>query len=655
MAGFCLLPQAVDKFRTGLKDGTIDPAKLAHMTSEERNKFFEQFVGKPNSKDVNALFEGKLLLKNQQAGMVSWAKKVAGLKPEVRRDILSRIERIDKVLDPEDKQQFLKELASSKLGVGVTQDEAKTIATLSKKVVSTREAMDAGGNRLEWGRAKIALSNYVNDLKLAANKTDLKQLSQHPFQIVEKTANFLKSIRATLDDSAVFHQGWKAIFTDPKEWGRNALESFSNAAKEFKGEDIMNEVKARIVSDVNYDKALKGGLAVIKPEEAFASNIAERIPLFGRFFKASETAYTAFVYKLRMDIFNKYLTAAEKMGANIDDPVQLKAIAHVVNSLTGRGSLGRFEGAGDALNTVFFSPRNVKGHIDTLFQPLGAGGATTKFARQKAATNLAKVIVGTAAILKIADTIRPGSVDLDPRSSDFGKIKVGDTRFDVTGGMSSILTLASRILPTKNNGQWGQYTKSSTTGAVSKLNSGFGSQTGGDIIFNFLQNKLSPVGSVIKDLYNQKDSQGNKPTVLGEVKNSLPLSITNYQELRSDPKAANTLLAMIADGMGIATNTYNATGGKSPWETSTSKELQQFKQAVGDQKFKDAGKQYSDQLNTFMDSIKKNKDYNNLTPDQQQQVLTNEKSKIQRDIFSKNGFRYRTDRNASNQLKKFLQ
>jgi hypothetical protein len=116
--------------------------------------------------------------------------------------------------------------------------------------------------------------------------------------------------------------------------------------------------------------------------------------------------------------------------------------------------------------------------------------------------------------------------------------------------MSSLVVLASRLLTLSS--------KSSTSGKVTKLDSGkYGAQTGADVFVNFFENKLSPAASVIKDLMNQKDFSGNKPTIKSEASNLLmPLPITNAQELYGDPHAANPILAMIADALGIATNTY---------------------------------------------------------------------------------------------------
>src|ERR1039458_8395658 len=98
----CLPKSLTQAFLTGLKDGTIDPQKLSSMSSEDRNNFLAGIVGKDNASEVNALFESKLLLKDQQAGIINWAKTVAGLKPEVRTDIISKINNLSEALNPTD-------------------------------------------------------------------------------------------------------------------------------------------------------------------------------------------------------------------------------------------------------------------------------------------------------------------------------------------------------------------------------------------------------------------------------------------------------------------------------------------------------------------------------------------------------------------------
>jgi len=74
---FCLPSTEVNKFLDALKAGKIDPAKLSEMSSIERREFFKQFMSESSAKQTNALFESKLLLKNQQKGIINWAKSIA--------------------------------------------------------------------------------------------------------------------------------------------------------------------------------------------------------------------------------------------------------------------------------------------------------------------------------------------------------------------------------------------------------------------------------------------------------------------------------------------------------------------------------------------------------------------------------------------------
>src|SRR3990167_10542851 len=109
MAIFCLTKETKQKFIESLRTRELDPSKLSEMTSTERRTFLEKYVGKENGVQVNSLFESKLLLKNQKAGFISWAKKVGGLSKEAKRDLLSRIERMDKVLNPTEGKAFLED------------------------------------------------------------------------------------------------------------------------------------------------------------------------------------------------------------------------------------------------------------------------------------------------------------------------------------------------------------------------------------------------------------------------------------------------------------------------------------------------------------------------------------------------------------------
>lgn len=535
---FCLLPKHADTFLEKIKSGELDPDALMAMTSAERHATFAEFLGETNARPVNAMFESKLLLKHQQEGIISWAQSVGGLKPEIQRDILARVNRMDRVLEPKELDAFLSDLAAQKLGFGVTMDEAGRISELAKATSEAKAALEAGGDRMDYGRAKVAFSNYVSDLKNAVPKP--RTLGG----VVSETAGFSKAIKAAFDNSALFRQGWKTLFSHPEIWGKNAKQSFVDLVQQFGGKPVLDEVNAEIYSRPNAINSRygKAKLALGNIEEAFPTTLPEKIPGVGRVYKASEAAFTAFQYRTRADVFDKYMEIAETSGVELDKP-QLESIGRLVNSLTARGEIGKAE----VLNPAFFSLRKLRSDFDFLtghnFDP-----NVTPFVRKQAAVNLVKVATGTAAILVVANAASPGSVNFDPRSSDFGKIKVGDTRFDVTGGMGSMLTLSARIA---------MHSTKNAQGKVVPLGSKSGERSGSDLVYNYFENKLSPAASVVKDILKGQTFEGEQPTLLNEAKNLfVPLPASTFEETFNNPNAANTLLVMLADGLGISANTY---------------------------------------------------------------------------------------------------
>lgn len=545
---FCLPKEFTNKFLAALKDGKLDPAKLSEVSSAERHATFVDVVGKDNATEVNALFESKLLLKNQQAGMIRWAKSLGGITPEVTNDLISKIEKMDKILSPENETSFLEELAAKRLGTEVTFEEAKQITELSKSIQITKEAMANGGDRMDYGHAKIALHNYVSDLKNSNAPTLLEKLKK-PGDAFSELAGTSKGLKASLDNSAIFRQGWKTLFSNPVIWMKNAKQSFVDLAQQFGGKAVMDEVQADIQSRPTYDLMRKAKLDTGTTEEQFPSHLAEKIPLIGRAYKASEAAYTGFVYRTRADIFDKYLEVAKASGIDVSDKAQLLPIGKLVNSLTGRGYLGKAEQVAGVVNNVFFSPRFLKSNLDFLTAHQLQKGVTP-FVRKQAALNLAKVVVGSATILSIAKAVNPNSVDFSMNGSNFGKIKANGTTFDVTGGMGSILVLAAKLATMSS--------KSSTTGKTTPLNSGkYGAQTGADVLVNFAEGKLSPIAGIFRDILKGQDFNGNKPTVLNEANNLLtPLPIINVIQL-SQAKNAPILAGIIADSLGISVNPAN--------------------------------------------------------------------------------------------------
>ena len=96
----CLPKSITDAFLAKVKTGELTPGKLMDMSSAERREYLKTIVGDTNAEPVNALFESKVLLKNQQTGIINWAREVGGLKPAAMRDVVSKVNRMTNVMRP---------------------------------------------------------------------------------------------------------------------------------------------------------------------------------------------------------------------------------------------------------------------------------------------------------------------------------------------------------------------------------------------------------------------------------------------------------------------------------------------------------------------------------------------------------------------------
>lgn len=571
---FCLPKQSVNAFLDAIKDGSLDPERLMGMSSEERRAAFAPLVGEEHAREVNRLFESKMLLVDQKRGLVNWAKQVGGLTDRQRLDFIAKIEKLDKVLQPEDERAFLADLAAHKIGATVTADEAKAISQGAKLVTDLKasdwneatQTWTSEASRLKYGTAYAEYQDYVGTLLRDANALSFKEWVKSPKQVLLTTASATKGIVASMDNSFFGRQGIKMLFTNPQIWTNGFLKSWGDIAKELGGKDAMLAIKADVFSRPNAmnGKYRNAKIALgIEFEEAFPSQLPEKIPGFGRLYKASEAAFNGGAMRLRADYADKMIGLAEQAGVEMGQPgKQAEGIGALVNAMTGRGNINLGKGTADAVNAAFFSLRFLKSNFDTLTLHRGGyaieEGPARDFVRKQSAENLAKIAGGMAAVLFTADQLWPGSVDWDPRSANFGKIKIGDTRFDITGGMGSLVTLTSRLVPTRRHGKWSFWSKSSTSGKWTDLRSGkFGQQSALDVVENFWEGKLSPAAGILRDAWKGETFGGQPVTVEGAVQSLVtPIGVQTAQDTLNDPNSAPLLAVLILDGLGIGANTY---------------------------------------------------------------------------------------------------
>lgn len=422
----------------------------------------------------------------------------------------------------------------------------------------------------EWEILNKALgSDFTEAIKSTATETltTKDKVKYHLTQILGAP----KAILSSFDLSGGFRQGGVLGSRFPKQFAKAQKDS----AKYFVNPDKYKQDMAEIASRENYDTYKKMGIhlsGVAGHEEQFPSDLAEKIPGVN----ASERAYVGGLTRLRADAADSIIEDLKKTEASLNDK-QLKSLGRFINTSSGRGDLGGFEKYATALGDALFSPRLWKSRLDML-NPIyykNLKGPARKYALQAASSyaSIAAIVLGLA-------TLAGAKVESDARSSDFGKIKVGDTRYDILGGFQQNLVLAWRELSGEK--------KSSQTGKISDLNSNaFGAADRLSIISDFFQNKENPVVAEAQKQIKGKDISGEtltpkaRATSVGNL--VVPLNVQDTLKTVKDSSSQGVDAKGVAKGIvksapgtfGVGVGTY---GVKDlPVTSSQGKYIQKLK------------------------------------------------------------------------------
>lgn len=337
-----------------------------------------------------------------------------------------------------------------------------------------------------------------------------------------------RALMATAEMSFVLIQGGIQTLAHPKNAARafwKAIEhGFSEAKAEKWGQFVKSQPYYRIMkgsklSLSEYDAKLDAREEVYLggwvnniwdfaglPIKMFSKNAYstwKKVNLF----KAVERAGVAYLNTLRILRFLDGMETLESHGKTFrDNPDDYRNVADVINTMTGRASLGKFEDSPTlkkALPFLFFSPRNWASTIKTVtpyaFIYLGKKGYKDGSYKPSAAQKIAVsdfmryVAVTGSAVLALAamyndDEESDIKVELDPRSSDFLKIRKGNTRIDPWGGRVQMVTYMSRLFMDMMGKE--AY-KSTSTGNLSYLGQGM-TPNQLEITLRMFENKLSP-------------------------------------------------------------------------------------------------------------------------------------------------------------------
>lgn len=375
---------------------------------------------------------------------------------------------------------------------------------------------------------------------------------------ISDVINAPRSIMASMDLSAPLRQGLPMIHR--KEYWT----AFGSMFKQI-GKAGFDTVKDEIHARPSYHLMKDSGLALSDiddvdmshHEEKFLSNLATKIPVFGHVVKGSERAYVGFLNKLRADTFDTLVNNARSAGKQLA-PKDIQDIAKYINTATGRGDLNglvpkflrgeEFDAnkASPLLAGLFFSPRLMASRF-SMINPVYYY-KLSPIARAEAAKSLLSTVTFTATTLGLAH-MAGLKVGYDPRQTDFGKIRVGHTTYDMTGGFSSYMRLIAQTAYGERVNPDG-----SKTAMPNRV----------DTIGNFLRNKESPPLSEAHSLLKGVDNNYNKvdrkhlSNVLEDMgKDFVPLVAQDTYAVYKDAGAGQAAISAVPDIFGIGVNTYD--------------------------------------------------------------------------------------------------
>ncbi len=558
-------------------------------------------------KDVHDIIAGEYRQKRETRtdAMIQFEnlKKQAALINKLERAVKGEPQKERaKIKKNQDIEQFKKELGIDKL------EQLESLKTKTENATQKlRDKLAKGDFAPEEKRTPIMQDAEVKkmfperfkevekslDEYIAAKRQTSKRLAQQMYEnkspeekaveVFSKALNVPRTIMASFDFSAPLRQGIIATIAHPK-MASEALKFMFEAAKD---EKVYNRWLEGVHKSPRWQIAEKTKLGITDPEslhvkeaeEAYqGAPYAEKIPIVGLGVKASERAYIGYLNHLRWNLFNMYadrFESGKNGGKNYENnPKLYEGLSSMINSMTGRGNIKGFEAAAPILNWFLFASKLIASRVNMLGltdipnlvvrgTTLGKYGVDYGFysrlpkeLRIEAAKDMLKFVAVGVTTLALFKHGFGADVEDDPRSSDFGKIKFGNTRWDIWGGFQPYARVLTQVI----SGQ----RKTSTTGKIQELNGkGFMAQTPLTPVGNFLRGKLAPVPSGVIDLASGTDAAGQPVTLSSALLSRVtPLLFQDIRDGMKDQGVKALFTVGVPSAFGISVQTYDPNSRK---------------------------------------------------------------------------------------------
>lgn len=601
----CILKDDIKQLRNAITEKGGMSA-LRGMTAEQRIGFFANYVDMKGHREVaewlNREIEKRLFVPAQTQATKDWLKRLEkkGRPIKQKQAIIDRIAGKKDVMNPKASRQYMESVAKQVMGFEIDRLDAKELFEISTTInILKQKLLDIAPDyynytaeqlknlspevekvRAELGQKLVEFQRKYEEisLKAQARVVESKGKAGKIGEGILKVAGNIKSLKASVDFSFL-RQLQNTAYVN---WGafKNAMKSGYKAWLE--SEQGVDTMLADLLTRPN---ALNGnynafGIEVGIKEEAFPESwLSEKIgDAKLNLFRRSEAGFNIALQTARADLFD-YMWEQTKGDIKL---LKTQKVGEAINTITGRGKFplltSQDEKQNRIVNNLLFAPKWLASRIQTLTDLRHIGSIremTPQGIRARAAVGNLIMMAVFANVIKAALWATDEEDErtfyefletaFDARSSDFGKIVIGSTRFDLTTGTAGLVTLITRAV----------------RGSTIDLSGVQRDTTVQDLLGNFLSGKASPAVRLGKDIMAHAnwamggdrpkkfggqpmkwDSVGDWVENLGEW--IAPISITSIYETARGTTTGNlqgvdvfgSSLGVLADFVGVSANTY---------------------------------------------------------------------------------------------------
>lgn len=362
-------------------------------------------------------------------------------------------------------------------------------------------------------------------------------------RVADEVVAAMKASKGTLDVSFTGRQNIAQVLPHPFVTTGKFLKSL----KTLFNEEAADRIQDGIEKSINFDNYMRAELTILdanspdaqQRNEGFMGTLIERVPLYGRLVKASSRQAVAIGNLVRTQAFDRYLYNNPEATL-----AEMKAFADIANKTTGIGDVKLLGKSLRYWTWGFWTPKFVASRLQTpllLYKHWKLPRARNEIAKEMVRA------AGTAGtILGLMGWAGAQVEWFDVDDPDWMKIRIGNQRFDIFGGIQQVIRVVFRI------GAIGKRRVMNESQETSLYN-----QDPMELLSQAATFKASPTASMIAELLSGKTAVGEERTIPETlIRGLIPMVFEDIEDAWKIEGVERGVLTAPIVAVGIGGQTY---------------------------------------------------------------------------------------------------